>query len=55
MPKETLEERKHAMDTHSPGDSFLSILKDSEDPDEMPQNAAFYQGLNCLLRQKNDQ
>ena len=22
----------------------------SEDPDEMPHNAAFYQGLHCLLR-----
>ena len=23
----------------------------SEDPDEMPHNAAFHQGLHCLLRQ----
>ena len=25
-------------------------LMKSEDPDEMPQNAAFHQGLHCLLR-----
>ena len=24
----------------------------SEGPDEMPHNAAFHQGLHCLLRQK---
>ena len=24
---------------------------DSEDPDEMPHNVAFHQGLHCLLRQ----
>ena len=23
-------------------------LTDSEDPDEMPYNAAFHQGLNCM-------
>ena len=27
-------------------------LANSEDPDEMPYNAAFHQGLRCLLRQK---
>ena len=27
-------------------------LANSEDPDEMPHNAAFHQGLHCLLRQK---
>ena len=26
-------------------------MVNSEDPDEMPQNAAFHQGLHCLLRQ----
>ena len=25
-------------------------LANSEDPDEMPHNVAFYQGLHCLLR-----
>ena len=25
--------------------------KNSEDPNEMPHNAAFHQGLHCLLRQ----
>ena len=29
-------------------------LANSEDPDEMPYNAAFHQGLRCLLRQIND-
>ena len=28
------------------------IVTNSEDPDEMPKNAAFHQGLHCLLRQK---
>ena len=27
-------------------------LANSEDPDEMPHNAAFHQGLHNLLRQK---
>ena len=29
----------------------MGILENSEDPDEMPHNAAFHQGLHCLLRQ----
>ena len=28
----------------------VHILANSEDPDEMPQKAAFHQGLHCLLR-----
>ena len=28
------------------------IFANSEDPDVMPQNAAFHLGLHCLLRQK---
>ena len=28
----------------------LFILANSEDPDEMPHNAAFHQGPHCLLR-----
>ena len=31
---------------------YCDIVTNSEDPDEMPQNVAFHQGLNCLLRQK---
>ena len=27
----------------------MGILANSEDPDEMQHNAAFYQGLHCLL------
>ena len=27
-------------------------LANSEDPDEMPHNAALHRGLHCLLRQK---
>ena len=27
-------------------------LANSGDPDEMPQKAAFHQGVDCLLRQK---
>ena len=30
----------------------MSILANSEDPDEMPQNMAFHQHLPCLLRLK---
>ena len=28
----------------------MGILANRENPDEMPQNTAFHQGLNCLLR-----
>ena len=34
------------------GDSKMSYLANSEDPDEMPHNAAFHQGLHCLPRPK---
>ena len=30
----------------------MGTLANSEDPDEMLHNAAFHQGLHCLLRQK---
>ena len=30
----------------------MDTLANSEDPDEMQQNAAFHQGLHCLLRLK---
>ena len=30
----------------------MSTLANSEDPDEMQHNAAFHQGLHCLLRLK---
>ena len=33
-------------------DSQMSTLANNEDPDKMPYNAAFHQGLHCLLRQK---
>ena len=33
-------------------DSYICTLANSEDPDEMPHNAAFHQGLHCLLRKK---
>ena len=28
----------------------MDTLANSVDPDEMPHNAAFHQGLHCLLR-----
>ena len=31
----------------------MRTLANSEDPDEMPQNASFHQGLQCLLKQKS--
>ena len=31
----------------------MGTLTNSEDPDEMPHNAAFHQGLHCLLRPNN--
>ena len=31
---------------------FVIIIADREDPDSMPHNVAFHQGLHCLLRQK---
>ena len=31
----------------------MGTFTNSEDPDEMPHNAALYQGLHCLLKQKN--
>ena len=27
----------------------MSMFANSEDPDEMPHNAAFHQGLHCLF------
>ena len=30
----------------------MRTLANIEDPDEMPHNATFHQGLHCLLRQK---
>ena len=30
----------------------MGTFVNREDPDEMPHNAAFHQGLNCLLRLK---
>ena len=30
----------------------MSTLENSEDPDEMQHNAAFHQGVHCLLRLK---
>ena len=30
----------------------MRVLANSEDQDEMPHNAASYQDLHCLLRQK---
>ena len=32
-------------------DSLMHIFTKGEDPDEMQDNAAFHQGLHCLLRQ----
>ena len=31
----------------------MGTLSNSEDPDEMPHDAAFYLGLHCLLRLKH--
>ena len=33
-------------------DSLMHIFANGEDPDELQHNAAFYQGLHCLIRQK---
>ena len=30
----------------------MGTLANSEDPDEMQHNAAFHQGLHCLLKSK---
>ena len=32
----------------------MGTFANSEDPDEMPQNTAFHQGLHCLLRHKDN-
>ena len=32
------------------GNPKMGTLANSENPDEMPHNAAFYQGLHCFLR-----
>ena len=32
----------------------MHSLANSEDPDEMPHNGAFHQGLHCLLRHKHN-
>ena len=33
-------------------DSLTRTFANGEDPDEMPHNVTFHQGLQCLLRQK---
>ena len=35
------------------GNPKTGTIANSEDPDEMPHNAAFHQGLHCLLRQRH--
>ena len=35
------------------GNTLMGTLANSEDPDEMQHNAAFHQGLHCLLRLNN--
>ena len=30
----------------------MGTFPNSEDPDEMPHNGAFHQGLHCLVRSK---
>ena len=32
----------------------MGTFTNSEDPDEMPHNAAFHKGLHCLVRKKTD-
>ena len=32
------------------GNPYMDTLANCEDPDEMPQDVAFHQGLPCLLR-----
>ena len=32
----------------------MGTLANSEDPDEMPHDAAFHQALHCLLKKKID-
>ena len=32
------------------GNPLMTTLENSEDPDKMQHNAAFHQGLHCLLR-----
>ena len=32
----------------------MRTLANSEEPDEMPHDAAFHQGLHCLLRQEKE-
>ena len=34
------------------GNPFTCTFANSEDPDEMQHNAAFHQGIHCLLRVK---
>ena len=34
------------------GNPLMCTFTNSEDPDEMPHNAAFHQGLHCLLMKK---
>ena len=33
---------------------FVLSIEDSEEPDKMPHNGAFHQGIHCLLLGKND-
>ena len=48
-------EKSALLDTLKTGAPYTGVLGNSEDPDEMPHNAAFHQGLHCLLRQNRSQ
>ena len=43
--------RKESNQTNKTGNPITGTLANSEDPDEMPHDAAFHQGLLCLLRE----
>ena len=32
------------------GNPYTSTFKNSEDPDEMPHNVTFHQGLHCIMQ-----
>ena len=45
------EKIKSSVNPSKIGNPLISTLANSEDPDEMPHNAAFCQGLHFLIRQ----
>ena len=46
----SLSNAKHNLIPLYIGNPYMRTISNSEDPDEIPHDAAFHQGIHCLLR-----